>query len=294
VWEDRVILAVSRFRVQSSTEEEVRAAFLRRPREIDAVPGFLGMEPFIDSQDRSLFHLVTRWTDRDSFQNWHSKPNDKAHALIPEDLEPHASATELTLLDRIEDSRISWLEESAFNEAPLISRYLETTRYVIYAVASREGTIRFCNHAMAEQFLGDPVGRMIWTVLTDQAEHDLRAAITRGERKINEPLLLNFRGADTFECRVDVQPNGFVLIGEPVYHEQRKIHDQIFQLNNELTLLTRNLARRIQTVEGRFEEPVRVISSYLGMLRIRCAGDEESEQLIKQAEMVLAEMLGHK
>jgi heme-degrading monooxygenase HmoA len=288
-----MVLAVSRFRVQSRTEQEVRAAFLRRPREIDAVPGFLGMEPFVDSQDRSLFHLVTRWTDRESFQNWHAKPaNAKAHALIPEDLEPHASGTELTLLDRIEDSGISWLEESAFNEAPLISRYLETTRYVIYAVADRDGTIRFCNHAMAEQFLGDPVGRTIWTVLTDQAEHDLRAAITRGERKINEPLLLNFRGADTFECRVDVQPNGFVLVGEPVYHEQRKIHDQIFQLNNELTLLTRNLARRIQTVEGRFEEPVRVISSYLGMLRIRCAGDEESEQLIKQAEVVLAGMLG--
>jgi hypothetical protein len=159
-------------------------------------------------------------------------------------------------------------------------------------VADREGTIRFCDHALAEQFLGDPVGRTIWTVLTEQAEHDLRAAITCGQRKIHEALLLNFRGAETFECRVDVQPNGFVLIGEPLYHEQRKIHDQMFQLNNELTVLTLNLARRIRTVESELEEPLKVISNYLARLRLRCTGDEESEELIRQAEMVLAGMLG--
>ena len=252
------------------------------------------MEPFIDSQDHSLFHLVTRWTDRESFQHWQGAAvNGRAHVLIPEGLEPHASITDLALMDRIEDlAGSAWLEESAFSEAPLISRYLETTRYVIYAVADREGTIRFCDHALAEQFLGDPVGRKIWSVLTDQAEHDLRAATTCGQRKINDALLLNFRGAETFECRVDVQPNGFVLIGEPVYHEQRKMHDQMFQLNNDLTALTRNLARRIRTVEGRLEEPLNVISNCLAGLRSRCAGDEESEELLRQAETVLAGMLG--
>jgi heme-degrading monooxygenase HmoA len=295
VREDRMILAVSRFRVQSSNEQDVRAAFLKRSREIEAVPGFLGMEPYIDSQDPSLFHVVTRWTDREAFQNWQcNRADSKSRELIPESLKAdNTSAMDLTLLERIEHSEGSMgLEESALCEAPLISRYLEKARYVIYAVADSEGTVRSCDQAMAQQFLGDAVGSAIWTVLTDQSERDLRAAITCGERKIDEALFLNFRGAGTFECRVDVHPNEFVLIGEPVYHEQRKIHDQMFQLNTDLTVLTRNLARRIRILEGGLQEPLGVISNYLAMLRARCAGDDESELLVQQVEIILAGMLG--
>ena len=59
-------------------EDAVREAFLHRPRLVDGVPGFLGMEVFTESGDASAFYLVTRWTDADHYRTWHASD---AHRL---------------------------------------------------------------------------------------------------------------------------------------------------------------------------------------------------------------------
>jgi heme-degrading monooxygenase HmoA len=59
-------------------KEDVESAFLNRPSLVDSSPGFIGLEVFTDVSDSSVFHLLTRWTDVESFRQWHSGP---AHGL---------------------------------------------------------------------------------------------------------------------------------------------------------------------------------------------------------------------
>jgi heme oxygenase (mycobilin-producing) len=59
----RMIIAMSRFRVKNDREQDVRQAFLDRPRFVDDQAGFLGLEVFQDQTDCAVFYLVTRWSD---------------------------------------------------------------------------------------------------------------------------------------------------------------------------------------------------------------------------------------
>ena len=82
-----MILAVSRFRVANGMEAEVRRAFRRRPRRVDRVVGFQGMEVFTSADDPAVFHLVTRWVDEECFRAWHnSDEHNASHELIPNGL----------------------------------------------------------------------------------------------------------------------------------------------------------------------------------------------------------------
>jgi heme-degrading monooxygenase HmoA len=79
-----MILAVSRFRVANGLEQAVATAFASRPRLVDAWPGFLGMETFTDRADATVFYLVTRWSDREAFHDWHHSPAHHAsHRGMP-------------------------------------------------------------------------------------------------------------------------------------------------------------------------------------------------------------------
>ena len=75
-----MIIAMSRFRVKNHLEQDVRQAFLNRPRLVDDQAGFLGLEVFQEPTDGAIFYLVTRWSDLPSFRTWHSSP---AHQQLP-------------------------------------------------------------------------------------------------------------------------------------------------------------------------------------------------------------------
>ena len=66
-----MVTVISRFRVRNGLEEEVRKAFLNRPRFVEKAAGFCGLEVLTDAADPSLFLLLTRWTDEASFRAWH-------------------------------------------------------------------------------------------------------------------------------------------------------------------------------------------------------------------------------
>ncbi|MEO8131067.1 MAG: antibiotic biosynthesis monooxygenase family protein, partial [Bryobacteraceae bacterium] len=78
---------MSSFRVANGMEDQVVDAFLNRPRLVEGTAGYLGMETFTDAKDTALFHLVTRWTDIESFHTWHkSAAHQESHRFIPKGL----------------------------------------------------------------------------------------------------------------------------------------------------------------------------------------------------------------
>ena len=95
-----MIVAISRFAVKNGKEAEVRAAFEARPRKVESVPGFLGLEVF---QRDAGFHLLTRWVDEVSFRAWHDGASHHAsHALIPAGLKLDPTQTQLVIAERID------------------------------------------------------------------------------------------------------------------------------------------------------------------------------------------------
>ena len=99
-----MIVVVSRFRVANGLEATVRQAFIDRPHRVERAPGFLGIEALTDEADPAIFYLVTRWSDRESFERWYgSDEHDRSHALIPKGLKLDASYTVVRYLAPIED-----------------------------------------------------------------------------------------------------------------------------------------------------------------------------------------------
>ena len=77
-----MVTVISRFRVRNGLEEEVRSAFLNRPRLVEKAAGFCGLEVLTDAADPSVFLLLTRWTDERSFREWHrSDAHHQSHAV---------------------------------------------------------------------------------------------------------------------------------------------------------------------------------------------------------------------
>src|SRR5262245_24877479 len=103
-------------------EGEVRQAFHDRPRLVDDSAGFLGLEVFTSSDDKTLFHLVTRWTDEPSFRRWHgSDEHRESHAWMPKGLKLDAGFTKVQVLDRVEDANPS--ELLALDAAPVVAAF---------------------------------------------------------------------------------------------------------------------------------------------------------------------------
>ena len=248
-----VILVVSRFKAQAGLEEAVRQAFRDRPRLVDHAPGFLGMEVFTDAADPAVFCLVTRWADLASFDAWHeSEAHRLSHKYMPKGLKLVPGFTQVSRLERLPtgDGPLP-PEEVVADAAPVVARYLTASRTAHLLVAALDGTIRSANPAMATS-LGVPEaelpGRPVWGLLTDHDATLLRGRAERGNRNYEEPLLLNFvdarRAPFTLECRCDVQPGYFVLIGEPPGANAGAAHEDWLAMNNQLAVLVRENARQ--------------------------------------------------
>ena len=218
-----MILAISRFRVQNGLEGQVKAAFFSRPRLVDTVAGFLGMETYTEIGDPALFYLVTRWTDLASYQAWHkSDLHHRSHRGIPKGLKLDASFTQVVLLERLADpGRSEPVEAMIMDAAPMLVQYLAHSHGLHYLTADLEGIIRDCNRTFAS-LLRQPVslliGQSLWPMLTEADAAILRQRVHAGARDPTDRLLLTIAGehrsSRTLDCQLDVQPDGFLLIGE--------------------------------------------------------------------------------
>ncbi len=253
-----MIQAISRFRVRNGLEAAVRDAFFVRPHPVDDVPGFLGMEVFTDASDVAIFYLITRWTDADSFRHWDASD---AHRLsyggIPRGIKLDPTFTQVLILDRLPDpDRPPSLAEFTADAAPLLARHLASTQLVHLVMASPDGIIRGCNSAIAT-LLKVPsdqlVGRSLWQFFPDADAAALQQRVRGAVPRSPDRFLINVVDAHnvpfTVECLLDVQPDGFILLGESPKKPNEAFQEEMIQLNNELALLTRENARKSRALE---------------------------------------------
>ena len=251
-----MVLAFSRFRVANGRGDAVREAFLNRPGLVDNVLGFLGLEAFTDTEDASLFYLLTRWTDAESFRRWHGGPDHKqAHKGIPKGLKLDPSFTLLRTLDRISGAGESGHSDGVRDCAPAIAEFLARSTSVLWLKVRSDGVILASNRAFAKTMGGamDTLeGASIWPLLTEPDGASLRCAVESGSRDAGKRCRLNFVGREqmpfTLECHVDVQPDGFVLIGEAVQPDELALQSELMTLNNRLAVALRENGRQAKAL----------------------------------------------
>ena len=95
-----MIVVLSRFTIANNMAEEVRTAFQQRPHLVDDAPGFLSMEVMSPCANPAEVWLFTRWTDEQSYLNWHKGHEyHDAHKGIPKGLKLIPGTTDIKLLE---------------------------------------------------------------------------------------------------------------------------------------------------------------------------------------------------
>ncbi len=259
-----MILAISRFRVANGMEGEVKEAFFNRPHLVDSVPAFLGMETFTDADDPTIFYLVTRWTDVDSFRSWHGSADHRlSHKFIPKGLKLDPEFTKVTILDRLaEPNRVPEFEEAVTDSSLLIAKYLDQTRNVYFIALSRVGVILACNQILAERLQkkrDELIGRNISEVLTDESAAFLhRRAEGPVKAEQEKSILLNLVDAHshpfTIECTLDVRPDGVVILGAPPVEKEQALQVELIELNNQFSVLIRENERQSKALKKVHDE----------------------------------------
>ena len=273
-----MILAVSRFRVLHGREDAVQQAFANRPHLVDGERGFLGMEVFTNRADPALFYLVTRWSDGDSFRSWHHGPrHHAAHKGMPRPLKLDPAFTELLELERITDAAPG-LGALAMDAAPVIASFLEGSCGVSTIVADTDGVVRACNRAAADLLRTSDeelVGTSLWARMTADDVVSVQGLVERRERSRASFLvnLVDSAGSVvTLECRLDVWPGGFLLLGEaPARHDDR-IAAQMLELNNELASQHRETARQRKELEAALKQLQRAQAQLVHMEKMASLG----------------------
>jgi signal transduction histidine kinase len=135
--------------------------------------------------------------------------------------------------------------------AERLARFLETTSTLHAIATDRAGTIALANPAVASRLgvgASELVGQPIWRWLTDEDGSALRRRLEAGARGDDRPVLLDFVDAQqapfSLACRIDCQPDGCLLLGEPVDADGRASHDELLRVSDELATLTRDNARQ--------------------------------------------------
>ncbi len=247
-----MVLVISRFRVVNAKEEEVRRAFLNRPRLVENAPGFLDLEVLTENADPSCFYLLTRWSDVEAFKAWHiSEAHRQSHQGIPPGLKLDPSFTRVfTLCPVVEGGA----DESATRFAwtpPTLAALLESSRNIPYLHITSQGDISKCNPATLlhlQVAAVQVIGRKIWNFLTAPDAEWLQRCLARLQPGQIEKHLLNFVDAEaspySLECTVSAGPEGFSLLGEPVVEGERQLNNELLQLNNEIAVLVRETVRQ--------------------------------------------------
>jgi heme-degrading monooxygenase HmoA len=252
-----MVLAISRFKVANTLRDDVEQAFLKRPGLVDGSPGFIGLEVFTDVSDSSVFHLLTRWTDVESFQRWHASPaHHLSHKGIPKGLKLDAAFTELVFWKRVGAETAAGAYETVADWLPLLSEFMATSEAVCYIVAETGGIVQACSGGMAsalEIAAEDLIGRSIFEFMTPPSRAAVLNELSAGRRRLRECTLLNLRTATgerfTLECRLDVQPAQFALVGGAPKQETRDYTRALEELNNRLAVESRERARNAKELE---------------------------------------------
>ena len=127
----------------------MRSAFLKRPRLVEMAPGFCGLDVMTDAADPSVFLLLTRWTDAESFRAWHSsEAHHQSHGFMPRGLKLDASFTSITIGNSIEDpAGVQNLGDALEGQTVALSQWLAEFDGLFALLLAPDGTIRARNRA---------------------------------------------------------------------------------------------------------------------------------------------------
>ncbi len=256
-----MIIAISRFRVANGMEGEVKQAFFDRPHLVDSVPAFLGMETFTDESDPTIFYLVTRWTDIESFRTWHGSAEHRlSHKFIPKGLKLDPKYTKVTILDRLsEPGRVPEFEEVIADSLLGIAKYLNATSNVHFIALSPTGNIVSCNKVFADNLqrtMAELIGHNLSEFLTEESFVFLNGIVKVLEGQ--ESLLMNFVDPHdhpfTLKCNLEVRPDGYVILGAPPVEMEQALQAELIELNNQLSVLIRENERQSKALKKAHEE----------------------------------------
>jgi heme-degrading monooxygenase HmoA len=256
-----VVLVISTFKVANGMETEVRRAFLDRPGLVDDAPGFLGMEVLVDHQDGSIFHLVTRWRDEESFERWHSGPlHDLSHRGIPKGLKLDPSYTAIRRFTVLPG-------ESGHALIARLPQFLARSSSLHWLKTSLDGRIIDANPAF-ELLLHEPAGalagQLLWQRLTKPDAEAVEAILKSADPDSGVPLLLNFvdrdHGVHTLKCHLEVHGRDFVVVGEPAAEHEQALANELLVLNNRWALLVRENEKNVKALRQANEKLEKALS----------------------------------
>jgi hypothetical protein len=161
-----------------------------------------------------------------SFRTWHSSQAHKhSHELMPKGLKLDSAFTELRILERVEGGRDQEVFEHFTGDWGALTRaHLASSTMAHGVVATLDGVILGTTAAM-ERLLGGEPGRLngqpLWEFLTPESANELRSRVEAGSRRSELRFPMTFIGPPVLAstcsvCNLDVQPNAFALLGEPI------------------------------------------------------------------------------
>jgi len=93
--------AISKFEVRNQMEEEVKEAFINRPRLVESADGFIGLNVLRPMENPAEFWLITHWETEDHFHHWHKNHRSESHKGIPKGLKLVKRSFELRFFEHV-------------------------------------------------------------------------------------------------------------------------------------------------------------------------------------------------
>ncbi len=132
-----------------------------------------------------------------------------------------------------------------------VTDYLVSSRVIQWAVLKNDGTIRSANQALAECLKiesSEVVGQSIQDFLTEPDGVLLARWLSGSVAIPDREFLLNVVDKDqvprSLICRLGVVENGYFLLAEPPRGDNQSLQEELLQLNNQLTVLSRENVRK--------------------------------------------------
>ena len=129
---------------------------------------------------------------------------------------------------------------------PLVLSFLNSSRVVHLAILDREGCIRYVNQTLSKFLKADcaeVTGKNFINFLTGPDGETLSKRLSVGNFSPDEELLLNIVDIDQFPAllrfRLASLEDGFLVLGEPPLDDNQALQEELIQLNNQLSVLSR-------------------------------------------------------
>jgi diguanylate cyclase (GGDEF)-like protein len=245
-----LVTVISRFRVRNGRQDEVRRAFVNRPRLVEKAAGFRGLEVLTDAADPSVFLLLTRWTDEASFRAWHhSEAHHRSHELIPEGLKLDSSFTSLTIANSVDDQAgVQTIIDALREHPPELAQWVTESDAVLALLMAPDGEIRERNPAGHRIFPADPAGKFglsIWDYAKCSDTHPLRQRLAGGRYDGSLRLNLAFGERDPITLEVALLPcrGATLLLGTEENRHDAHFQDELLKLTNDLSVMMRESGR---------------------------------------------------